>query len=395
MSKMKGNVIDPLDVIGGATLEQLVAKAEKAGAKDSGIDYLKKTYAEGFPAYGADALRFTLLSYSPQTTKIALSMKRIEGYRNFCNKLWNAARYALMALEASGGIPAFPEKRPTPKALANRYILSRLAAAITTAREGIDSYRLDDASGALYRFVWNELCDWHLELSKPLLASDDAAQKTETRETLAYVLEVTMRALHPMTPFVTEEIWQRLPKPASAPRSVMLAAYPDAAIDGLPDAEGESDMARLQAVVVALRTMRAENEVHPRVTLDVELRTSDDAARAKLGREVTAIGALCNAKVVMSNAAGEPPEDRAVAVAEGITVLVPTAQLVDPEKERVRLERDLKKLDKDIETTQKKLGNAGFVERAPANVVAEERTRLETMIATKARLEAALKKQKS
>jgi valyl-tRNA synthetase len=395
MSKMKGNVIDPLDVIGGATLDQLVAKAEKAGAKDSGIDYLKKTYQEGFPAYGADALRFTLLSYSPQTTKIALSIKRIEGYRNFCNKLWNAARYALMALEGSGGIPAFPSKRPTPRALPNRYILSRLATAIETAREGIDSYRLDDASGALYRFVWNELCDWYLELSKPLLASDDAAVKAETRETLAYVLEVTMRALHPMTPFVTEEIWQRLPKPANAPRSIMIAAYPDAAVDGLPDADAEREMTRLQAIVVALRTMRAEHEVHPRVTLDVELRTTDVAATDKLSRDLGAIGALCNARVTLAKVAGDAPEDRAVAVAEGITVLVPLAQLVDPEKERARLERDLKKLEKDIETTQKKLSNAGFVERAPATVVAEERTRLETMIVTQARLENALKKLKS
>jgi len=154
-------------------------------------------------------------------------------------------------------------------------------------------------------------------------------------------------------------------------------------------------VARLQAVVVALRTMRAEHEVHPRVTLDVELRTSDARIAETLSHEQAAIGALCNARVVMSAATGDPPDDRAVAVAEGVTVLVPLAQLVDPEKERVRLERDLKKLGSDIESTQKKLGNAGFVERAPAAIVAEERSRLETMIATKARLEAALRKHKS
>ena len=234
-------------------------------------------------------------------------MKRIEGYRNFCNKLWNAARYVLMALEASGGVPAFPSQRPTPRALANRYILSRLAAALVVAREGIDGYRLDDASGALYRFVWNELCDWYLELSKPLLASPDNEHAEETRQTLVYVLETTMRALHPMTPFVTEEIWQRLPRPANAPKSLMIAAYPDAAIDGLADPEAEREMTRLQAVVVALRTMRAEHEVHPRVTLDVELRTADADAAAKLSHELASIGALCNARVVLSAAGGEAP----------------------------------------------------------------------------------------
>jgi valyl-tRNA synthetase len=406
MSKLKGNVIDPLDVIGGATLEQLIAKAEKGGAQ-GGVDYLKKTYAEGFPAYGADALRFTLLSYSPQTPKIALSMKRIEGYRNFCNKLWNAARYGLMALEirdAVGGVDQAPgavesTQRPAaPKLLANRYILSRFAAAVQTARDGIDAYRLDEASSALYRFVWNELCDWYLELSKPLLAADAPREHVaETRATLAHVLEATMRVLHPMMPFVTEEIWQRLPRPKDAPKSVVLARFPEAEVDGLSDPAAEREMTLLQAVIVAVRTMRAEHEVHPRVVLDVELRASgaDGASgAAALARETSAIAALCNARVNMSQAGGEAPDDRALAVVEGVSVLVPLAQLVDPEKERERLERDIKKVEKDLAATEKKLGNAGFVERAPASVVAEERARLADLRATLERLSAAQKKLK-
>jgi valyl-tRNA synthetase len=400
MSKLKGNVIDPLDVIGGATLEQLIAKAEKGGAQ-GGVEYLKKTYAEGFPAYGADALRFTLLSYSPQTPKIALSMKRIEGYRNFCNKLWNAARYGLIALEQSGGAEQSgavetTERPAAPKQLANRYILSRFAAAMQAAREGLDSYRLDEASGALYRFVWNELCDWYLELSKPLLAGEPGSEQVnETRATLAHVLEATMRALHPMTPFVTEEIWQRLPKPKGAPKSVMLARFPEAEVDGLSDGDAEREMTRLQAVIVAVRTMRAEHEVHPRVTLDVELRASDAASAAALEREASAVAALCNARVSVSQAGGEAPEDRALAVVEGVSVLVPLAQLVDPEKERERLERDIKKVEKDLAATEKKLGNASFVERAPEALVAEERGRLTELRATFERLSAALKKLKA
>src|SRR5690606_26128394 len=152
-------------------------KAEKAGAKPSGLKYLKSTYPDGFETYGADALRMTLLSYSPQSKRIALSIKRIEGYRNFANKLWNASRYALMRLE---GLDVAAGVRPTPSALPNRYVLSRLAQAIASAREGIDAYRLDDGSQALYHFVWDELCDWYLELSKPLLDSNDDALVRET-----------------------------------------------------------------------------------------------------------------------------------------------------------------------------------------------------------------------
>ena len=171
MSKVKGNVIDPLDLVYGATLDALIATAPKrAGTAKSGMEYLRKTYPEGFPAYGADALRFTLLSYSPQTTKIALSLKRIEGYRNFCNKLWNAARYALMAIEGSDAQRGRSAAGRTQ--FANRWILSRLGAAIDAARAGSTNTDSTRPSGALYHFVWNELCDWYLELSQAAACAD-------------------------------------------------------------------------------------------------------------------------------------------------------------------------------------------------------------------------------
>jgi valyl-tRNA synthetase len=389
MSKVKGNVIDPLDVVFGATPEALLAKAEKAGASKGGIEYLKKTYPEGFPAYGADALRYTLLSYSPQTTKIALSLKRVEGYRNFCNKLWNAARYALMSLVESGVRAG--EGRPEVMQFANRWILSRLYGAVDAARRSIDQYRLDDASSALYRFVWNELCDWYLELSKPLLASSDAACVAETRATLAHVLEATLRALHPMMPFITEDIWQRLPKAQSAPRTIMLARYPEPAVDGLTAPEVEQQMARLQAVIVAARTIRSEHDVHPRRALPLTLRAADAAVRASLERERSAIGALCNASVQIDAASNDAlPDGSAVAVAEGVTLIVPLAGLVDPDKERERLERELKKLDKDLTSVSRKLENQEFLARAPAALVEQERARKQELTEARAGLEAAL-----
>jgi valyl-tRNA synthetase len=387
MSKVKGNVIDPLDVVYGATLEQLIDKAQKAGSSASGVDYLRKTYPEGFPAYGADALRYTLLSYSPQTTKIALSLKRVEGYRNFCNKLWNAARYALM--HVTQGVNAAAPGVPAPEQFANRWILSRLSAAIEEARAGFDQYRLDDASAALYRFVWNEFCDWYLELSKPLLAAGDARCVAETRSTLAHVLETALRALHPMMPFITEEIWQRLPRPADAPRSIMVAPYPEPAAAGVRAPEVEREMARLQAVIAAARTIRSEHDVHPRKQLPLVLRAQGGEARDALAREQTAIATLCNARVQIE-AGGDVPEDHAVAVVEDVTVLVPLTDLVDPDKERERLQRELKKVEKDLAAIEKKLGNQDFIARAPAALVEQERVRQRDLGGARTRFEAAL-----
>ena len=389
MSKVKGNVIDPLDVVHGATLDQLLAKAEQNGAQKSGLDYLRKSYPSGFTAYGADALRYTLLSYSPQTVKIALSLKRIEGYRNFCNKLWNAARYALPQL-AESQAPA-GDGRPQATAFANRWILSRLALAVDEARTGIDQYRLDDAGAALYRFVWNEFCDWYLELSKPLLAGGDAKVAAETRATLSHTLETVLRALHPMIPFITEEIWQRLPKAASAPKSIMTARYPEAAVDGQRAPEIEQEMQRLQAVIAAARSVRSEYDVHPKRELPLILRSSDAGVRSALAREQGAIAALCNARVQIE-AGEETPPDHALSVAEGVTVLVPLAELVDPEKERERLKRDLAKVEKEFTAVERKLANPDFLSRAPAALVEQERTRQRELTETRVRLLAALER---
>jgi valyl-tRNA synthetase len=350
---------------------------------------LKKTYPEGFSPYGADALRYTLLSYSPHTTKIALSIKRIEGYRNFANKLWNAARYALINLQGSDA--RAERRRPDAKAFANRWILSRLAQAIETAHAGIAEYRLDEASNALYRFVWHELCDWYLELAKPLLAAADGTQARETRAVLVHVLETALRLLHPMMPFITEEIWQRVPRADASPKTIMLAPYPQVEQDALRAPEVEREMTVLQAVIVAARAIRSERDIHPRNALPLRLRSDDAALRALLTREQGAIASLCNAQVtVESLQSADNSPNNATAIAEGVTVVVPLEGLLDVEKERERLQRQLQKLDKDRAVIEKKLGNPGFIERAPADVVQKDRERLAELSRAREQLAAAL-----
>ncbi|HSN82973.1 MAG TPA: valine--tRNA ligase [Polyangiales bacterium] len=392
MSKVKGNVIDPLDVISGATIEQLVEKAEKAGAKKAGIKYLKATYPEGFAAYGADALRMTLLSYSPQSRRIALSIKRIEGYRNFANKLWNASRYALMRLSDSGTVAA--QKRPQPKALANRWILSRLYHALDVASAGLDAYRLDEASGALYHFVWDELCDWYLEVSKPALDSGNDALVEETQATLAHALETVLRALHPMMPHITEEIWQRVPKWAGAPSSIMISRFPSALVDAKIDRGAEQDFEVLKAFVGSVRTIRAEHDVPKSQAMRIHWHTDDAKKRDVLEAERLTIESLARCEMCFEAdpAKLDDPaahfDDAAVFVNPGVRAAVPG--VIDTDKERDRLQRDLKKIEKELVAVEKKLSNPSFLERAPREVVEKSRRDASELREKRERLEAAL-----
>jgi valyl-tRNA synthetase len=392
MAKVKGNVIDPLDVIGGATLDELLEKAKRNRAKAAGLAYLKKTYPEGFPPYGADALRMTLLSYAPQQKRIALSIKRIEGYRNFANKLWNASRFALMSLEGSDARAT--GEPPHAKELANRWILSRLGRALDDAGRGLEEYRLDDAVSALYHFVWDELCDWYLELTKPLLAREDAAVVAETRATLVHVLETTLRALHPMMPFITEEIWQRLPKHDGAGKSIMLARYPTRERDARDDERAEREVAVVQALVVGTRTIRAEHDLPRAQRIELYWRADSDADHAVIERERLLVETLVGGAThhVTDSAALDAKASARAAVfyQAGLKAVVP--DVIDPDKERDRLGRELARVNKDLEVVEKKLANEGFTSRAPADVVEAERKRRDELLAKKAELEAALAK---
>jgi valyl-tRNA synthetase len=398
MSKVKGNVIDPLDLIHGATLDQLLEKAKANGTSEGGIKNIKKQYPSGFAAYGSDAVRYTLLSYSPQARRIALSVKRIEGYRNFCNKLWNAARYAMLQLE---GKQAFATgTRPPATLLINRWILSRLEVAVAAANQGVTDYRLDDASLALYHFVWDELCDWYLELTKPLLAGTDAEAAGETRAVLAHVLETTFRALHPMMPFITEELWQSLPKQPGHAKACAVAVYPQPGQEGLRDEAAEREITWLMAVITSARTIRAANEIAPRTKLPLSLEV-DQAAKAQLlTLQQPLIEAVANvelqrlhAQAAGTNGGAELGASNgpvATAVAEGITVVVPLTGLVDLGKEKERLARELAKVEKDLATLTKKLSNADFLARAPAEVVAKDKERIAELEAARTKLSAAL-----
>ncbi|HEU4409323.1 MAG TPA: valine--tRNA ligase [Polyangiaceae bacterium] len=399
MSKVKGNVIDPLDLIHGASFREVVEKASPGVPFDEALKKFQKAYpstaqlkakaspeAECFPPFGADALRLTLASYSPATRRIPLAPKRVEGYRHFCNKLWNATRYVLPHL--AGLAPA--EGVPPATSLANRWVLDRLASALGEAFRALDDYRLDEALSALYHFVWHDFCDWYLELTKPVFQQGSEAEKAETRAVLAHALEASLRALHPFAPFVTEDLWQRLPKPASRPASVCVAPYP-AEAEGRNDPEAARQMEALQRVIGAARAVRSEHEVHPGAPVPLVLRTNDEGLRALLGRESVAVRTLVKTHeaVAIEAAGGARPRGHVLAVAGDVEVLVGLVGLVEGSKELDRIEREKKKVEKDLAALEKRLAQPSFVEKAPAEVVAEARTQLEALVRTRARLDEA------
>ncbi len=378
MSKVVGNVIDPLDLIYGSEFENVVQKALPGAPLDEALKKFKKAYPStasmgaSFEAYGTDALRWTLCSYSPHSKRIPLSPKKIEGNRHFCNKIWNATRFALGYVE---GATVGPDA-PKATLLINRWLLQRLDDACVEAKRGIDEFRFDDATARLYQFFWGELCDWYLELSKPVFASEDEAPRNETRDVLAYTLEATLRAMHPFIPFITEELWQRLPKPVGSPVSIALSALPVAGV-GRADPDAVRDMAIVQAVIGAVRTIRSEREVHPGAHVPVILRVGDDVLRAMLEQERMSMETLMKtSSLVLIRPGHERPDGGAVGHVAGVEVLVLLKGIVEQAGETARIERELKKAQKDIDALEKKLAAKGFADRAPPEVVKETEEQL-------------------
>ncbi len=391
MSKVKGNVIDPLDLIHGASFEEVVDKALPGAPREEALKKFKKAYPSaasmgtGFSAYGADALRFTLATYSPQAKRIPLSPKKLEGYRNFCNKIWNATRYALGYLEGAA-ITAAP---PRATLLPNRWILSRLAAVTAIARAGIDEFRLDDTSLGLYHFFWGELCDWYLEITKPIFAAggDNAL---ETRDVLAYVLEASLRLLHPFIPFITEELWHRVPRPAGSAESLALAPYPDAST-APRDADAERDMGVLQAVIGAARSVRSEHDLPRSDELPLTLRTTDARVRELLLAQAQAIRFLVHTAgdPAIETRGAERPKGSVMHMAADVEVLVQLKGLVEGAKEAARVDREIKKVEKDLAALEKKLALPSFADKAPPEVVAEAHAQVAELGRKKAGLEEA------
>jgi valyl-tRNA synthetase len=287
------------------------------------------------------------------------------------------------------------QQRPEPSALANRWILSRLYHALDATSTGLDAYRLDEASGALYHFVWDEFCDWYLEVSKPALDSGDSALVEETEATLVHVLETTLRALHPMMPHITEDIWQRVPKWDGAPKSIMISRFPSALIDAKLDRSAEHDFGVLQAFVGSARTIRAEHDVPKSHPMAIHWHAADEAAGAVLQAEEATIESLarCTLRQEADPAKLESPakhfKNAAVFVTPGVRAAVP--DVIDTEKERDRLQRDLKKLEKELGAVEKKLSNPSFLERAPDAVVEKSKKDASQLREKRERLEAALR----
>jgi valyl-tRNA synthetase len=396
MSKVKGNVIDPLDLIYGADFKEMVAKVSQGAPEAEALAKFKKAYPSaaqmgaGFPAFGADALRFTLATFPPSNKRIALALKRLEGYRHFLNKIWNATRFSL---ENIGPLPEIPLKLE-PKFLFNRWILGRLDEAATIASKGIGSFRIDEAALEMYRFFWNDFCDWYVEITKTIFApgSPYAEHVEETKLTTAIVLEASLRLMHPLMPYVTEELWQRVPKPKDHAVSVALAPYPTA--NGYFSAEIDAQVELIKKVVSAARTVRSEHGVKPSARVQVAIRTSDATTRERLQAAAFAIQQLARTNEGIDIAASGPRIGGSVlssvpSASGSIDVIVVLKGLITAEEERSRIERETKRLDKDIQSIEKKLSSKGFAERAPKEVIDEAHLQLKTMKDAKARLEEA------
>ncbi|WP_111639147.1 valine--tRNA ligase [Marinomonas shanghaiensis] len=382
MSKSKGNVIDPLDLINGIDIESLVAKRTSGMMQPRLAEKVEKntreTYPEGIQAYGTDALRFTLCSLASGGRDIKFDLNRLEGYRNFCNKIWNATRYVLMNTEDQD---CGQNGAEVELSLADKWIISRLQRTEEAVNRAFDTHRFDLASQALYEFMWHEYCDWYLELSKPVLWDENAtsAQLTGTRRTLVRVLEAFLRLAHPMMPFLTEEIWQRIaPLAGIAGETIMLGKYP-AADEAKIDVQAEADVEWLKGVIEGIRNIRGEMNISPSKPLTILLRNGSEQDKTRLEANVTFLQTLAKLESVTWLYAGDTAPMSATALVGDMEVLVPMAGLIDKEAEIARLQKEIDKATKELERIQGKLSNDSFVAKAPIEVVEKERAKCDDL----------------
>jgi valyl-tRNA synthetase len=402
MSKAKGNIIDPIDLIDGIDLAALVTKRTSGmmqpHLKDKIEKATRKQFPDGMTAYGTDALRFTLTSLAGPSRDINFDLGRLAGYRNFCNKLWNAARFVLMTVEgdSSNGQGGQGDLvGDAEMSVADRWIVSRFADTLAKADSALAEYRFDLAASALYEFTWYEFCDWYLELTKPVLQSETstAAQKRGTRRTLITVLEALLRALHPMMPFITEEIWQRV-RPLAAPilaaqksrasqkpvDSLMAAPYP-AASDYARDTEAEAQVALLKEYILKVRQIRGEMNIAPSRKIPLLVRDADEASQGLIRTHAHYLHRLAGLESLKVLNSGDAEPVSASAMVTGTTLLVPLVGLIDATAEIDRLAKVIAKNDSDIGKLRGKLGNENFVKNAKPELVEADRAKLAELIA--------------
>ncbi len=397
MSKSRGNVIDPLDLIDGADIDTLVAK-RTAGLMQPqlapGIERAtREQFPGGIPAFGADAVRFSFAAMASTGQDIRYDLERTAGYRNFCTKLWNAARFVFLqhapgtreddSASENEGVRR-PETAPPHDSrtslrhaaeTANRWIVARLGKALDSASGALDSYRLDLASRSLYDFVWREYCDWYLELAKHILASGHSHEAASTRHTLVRVLEATLRALHPIMPFITEALWQRASTLAgTSGESVMIASWPQAS-EFPGDAQAEAEIEWLQGFVLGIRQIRGELDLPPGRKLEVLVQGAGDEDRLRMDALSGLLHPLAGIERLSELPAGAEPPPAAAALHGKLRLLTPLAGVIDPAAERARLEKRLGQAARAMQAAEKKLANPQFLAKAPPEVVQDARDR--------------------
>ncbi len=390
MSKSKGNVLDPIDMIDGIDLESLVEKRTGNMMQPKLAEKIekntRKTFENGIEPYGTDALRFTLAAMASTGRDINWDMKRLEGYRNFCNKLWNASRYVLMNTEEQDC--GFAADAELEFSLADKWIESQFELAARDFNNHIDNYRLDMAANTLYEFIWNQFCDWYLELTKPVLWKGTEAQQRATRKTLITVLEKTLRLAHPVLPYITETIWQSIKPLVDGVEgdTIMLQALPQYDEANFHQ-EALDDIEWVKAFITSIRNLRAEYDINPGKPLEVMLKAANDVDAARIETNKQVLVSLAKLESVRVLTAGEETPACATALVNKSELMIPMAGLIDKDAELDRLAKEVAKTEGEIKRIEGKLNNQGFVAKAPEEVVAKEREKLEGYKETLAKLE--------